>query len=62
MAAMHEELSRITALLEDVSEESVGRKIVYFGLLNGQNVALGFSGWLKIVSATTTTTTMLIER
>jgi len=24
MAAMHEELSRITALLEDVSEESVG--------------------------------------
>ena len=41
MAAMHEELNRIVALLENVSDESVGQKLVYKGTLNQQNVEIG---------------------
>lgn len=60
MAAMHEELHRIVALLENVSEESVGRKTAYTGTLNKQNVVVVFSGWGKVAAATTST--MLVER
>ncbi len=60
MAAMREELNRIVAMLEDVVEESAGRKPVYIGKLNNQKVAVVFSGWGKVAAATTST--MLIER
>lgn len=60
MAAMYEELNRIVALLENVSEESAGKKTVYSGLLNNQSVVVVFSGWGKVAAATTTA--MLIER
>ncbi len=60
MAAMHEELNRIVALLENVSEEKVARKKVYSGYLNNQKVVVVFSGWGKVAAATTST--MLIER
>ena len=60
MAAMHEELSRIVALLENVSEELAGKKTVYSGTLNKQKVVVVFSGWGKVAAATTST--MLIER
>ena len=60
MAAMHEELNRIVAMLENVTEESVGRKKVYLGTLNNKKVVAVFSGWGKVASASTTT--MLIER
>jgi adenosylhomocysteine nucleosidase len=60
MAAMHEELNRIVALLENVSEDAVGQKRVYKGMLNQQNVVVVFSGWGKVAAATTST--MLVER
>ena len=60
MAAMHEELNRIVALLDNVSEDSVGRKSIYKGTLNQQNVVVVFSGWGKVAAAATST--MLIER
>ncbi len=60
MAAMHEELKRIVAMLEEVSKEKVGHKQVYLGKLNQQKVVVVFSGWGKVASASTTT--MLIER
>ncbi len=60
MAAMHEELNRIVAMMVDVSEEKVGRKVVYLGKLNNQKLAVVFSGWGKVAAATTST--MLIER
>jgi len=60
MAAMHEELNRIVALLKDVHKESVGRKQVYSGTLNNKKVVVVFSGWGKVAAASTTT--MLIER
>ena len=60
MAAMHEELNRIVALLDNVSKDSVGQKRVYKGTLNQQNVVVVFSGWGKVAAATTST--MLIER
>lgn len=60
MAAMHEELNRIVAMLSDVSEEKVGRKTVYLGNLNNKKVVAVFSGWGKVAAATTST--MLIER
>lgn len=60
MAAMHEELKRIVAMLKEVTEEKVGQKTVYLGLLNQQQVVVVFSGWGKVASASTTT--MLVER
>lgn len=57
---MHEELKRIVTMLEDVSEEKVGHKTVYLGLLNHIQVVVVFSGWGKVASASTTT--MLVER
>ena len=60
MAAMHEELKRIVTMLEDVTEEKVGHKTVYLGLLNQKRVVVVFSGWGKVASASTTT--MLVER
>ncbi len=60
MAAMHEELNRIIAMLENVSEDIVGQKCVYKGTLNQKNVVVVFSGWGKVAAATTST--MLIER
>ena len=60
MAAMHEELKRIVTMLEDVTEEKVGHKTVYCGLLNQMPVVVVFSGWGKVASASTTT--MLVER
>lgn len=60
MAAMHEELKRIATMLEDVTEEKVGHKTVYLGLLNQKRVVVVFSGWGKVASASTTT--MLVER
>jgi len=60
MAAMHEELNRIVAMLENITQESVGRKQVYLGTLNNKKVIVVFSGWGKVASASTTT--MLIER
>lgn len=60
MAAMHEELNRIVAILSDVKEEKVGHKLVILGKLNNKNVVVVFSGWGKVASASTTT--MLIER
>lgn len=60
MAAMHEELKRIVIMLEDVTEEKVGHKTVYLGLLNQKRVVVVFSGWGKVASASTTT--MLVER
>ncbi|MCL4164976.1 UNVERIFIED_CONTAM: hypothetical protein GTU68_010468, partial [Idotea baltica] len=60
MAAMHEELKRIVTMLENVSKEQVGHKIVYLGLLNQKQVVVVFSGWGKVASASTTT--MLVER
>ena len=60
MAAMHEELNRIVAMLSDVSEVEVGRKLVYLGKLNNKNVVVVFSGWGKVAAAATST--MLIER
>ena len=60
MAAMHEELKRIVTMLEDVTEEKVGHKTVYIGLLNQKQVVVVFSGWGKVASASTTT--MLVER
>ena len=60
MAAMHEELNRIVAMLENVSEDIVGQKRVYKGTLNQKNVVVVFSGWGKVAAATTST--MLIER
>lgn len=60
MAAMHEELNRIVAMLSDVSKEKVGRKVVTLGKLNNEEVAVVFSGWGKVAAATTST--MLIER
>ncbi len=60
MAAMHEELNRIVAMLSDVSEEKVGHKLVTLGKLNNKNVVVVFSGWGKVAAATTST--MLIER
>ncbi len=60
MAAMHEELNRIVALLDNVSQDSVGKKRVYKGALNQKNVVVVFSGWGKVAAATTST--MLIER
>ena len=60
MAAMHEELNRIVAMLSDAKEEKVGHKRVYLGRLNNKNVAVIFSGWGKVAAATTST--MLIER
>ncbi len=60
MAAMHEELNRIVAMLSDVSEEKVGHKVVYLGSLNNKKVVVVFSGWGKVAAATTST--MLIER
>ena len=60
MAAMHEELNRIVAMLSDVSEEKVGRKRVYLGKLNNKKVIVVFSGWGKVAAATTST--MLVER
>ena len=60
MAAMHEELNRIIAMLSDVSEEKVGHKLVYLGKLNNKKVVVVFSGWGKVAAAGTST--MLIER
>ncbi len=60
MAAMHEELRHIVALLENVREESVGHKQVYLGTLNQKKVVVVFSGWGKVAAAMTST--MLIER
>ncbi|HHH50184.1 MAG TPA: 5'-methylthioadenosine/adenosylhomocysteine nucleosidase [Saprospiraceae bacterium] len=60
MGAMHEELDRIVSMIESVSEEKVGNKTVYLGLLNDQKVVVVFSGWGKVAAATTST--MLIER
>ncbi len=60
MAAMHEELNRIVAMLSDVSEEKVGHKLVTLGKLNNKKVVVVFSGWGKVAAATTST--MLIER
>jgi len=60
MAAMHEELNRIVALLENVSEQTAGKKVIYSGTLNSQKVVVVFSGWGKVAAATTST--MLIER
>ena len=60
MAAMHEELKRIVTMLEEVTEEKVGHKTVYLGLLNKKKVVVVFSGWGKVASASTTT--MLVER
>ncbi len=60
MAAMHEELNRIVAMLVDVKEEKVGRKLVTLGKLNDKKVVVVFSGWGKVAAATTST--MLIER
>ncbi|HIP93824.1 MAG TPA: 5'-methylthioadenosine/adenosylhomocysteine nucleosidase [Leucothrix sp.] len=60
MAAMHEELNHIVAMLENITEESVGHKTVYLGTLNNKKVTVVFSGWGKVASASTTT--MLIER
>lgn len=60
MAAMHEELNRIVAMLSDVTEEKVARKLVYIGKLNNKKVSVVFSGWGKVAAATTST--MLIER
>jgi len=60
MAAMHEELNRIVVMLENITQESVGRKQVYLGTLNNKKVIVVFSGWGKVASASTTT--MLIER
>lgn len=57
---MHDELKRIVTMLEDVTEEKIGHKTVYLGLLNQQQVIVVFSGWGKVASASTTT--MLIER
>ena len=60
MAAMHEELKRIVALLEDTTQEKVGKKQVYQGKLNNKKVVVVFSGWGKVAAASTST--MLIER
>ena len=60
MAAMHEELNRIVAMLSDVTEEKVGRKRVTLGNLNNKKVVVVFSGWGKVAAASTST--MLIER
>ena len=60
MAAMHEVLSRIVAMLENVSEDTVGQKRVYSGKLNNKKAVVVFSGWGKVAAATTST--MLIER
>jgi len=60
MAAMHEELNRIVAMLSDVSEENIGHKLVTLGTLNNKKVVVVFSGWGKVAAATTST--MLIER
>jgi len=60
MAAMHEELNRIVAMLSDVSEEKAGHKLVTLGMLNNKKVVVVFSGWGKVAAATTST--MLIER
>ena len=60
MAAMHEELNRIVAMLSDISEEKVGHKLVYLGKLNNKKVVVVFSGWGKVAAASTST--MLIER
>jgi len=60
MAAMDEELHRIVALLENLKEETVGKKTVYRGVLNQQEVVVVFSGWGKVASSSTAT--MLIER
>ena len=60
MAAMHEELNRIVAMLSDVSEEKVGHKLVTLGKLNNKKVVVVFSGWGKVAAASTST--MLIER
>ena len=57
---MHEELNRIVAMLENITEELVGRKKVYLGTLNNKKVVVVFSGWGKVASASTST--MLIER
>ena len=60
MAAMHEELNRIVAMLSDVKEEKVGHKLVTLGRFNNKKVVVVFSGWGKVASASTST--MLIER
>jgi adenosylhomocysteine nucleosidase len=60
MAAMHEELNRIVAMLSDVTEEKVGHKLVTLGKLNNKKVVVVFSGWGKVAAASTST--MLIER
>ena len=60
MAAMDEELHRIVAMLSNKSVEQVGRKTVTTGNLNNHQVAVVFSGWGKVASASTAT--MLIER
>jgi len=60
MSAMHEELNRIVAMLDNVEEQKVGHKQVYLGTLNQKKVVVVFSGWGKVAAATTST--MLIER
>lgn len=60
MAAMHEELNRIVAMLENVEQQQVARKTIYLGQLNKQSVVVVFSGWGKVAAATTST--LLIER
>jgi adenosylhomocysteine nucleosidase len=60
MGAMFEEITRLKQQMHITSTEKIGKKTIYLGSLQGQQIALVFSGWGKVAAASTAT--LLIER
>lgn len=59
MGAMPEEISGITALIENRKEISIGGRIYHQGTINGREVVVVFSRWGKVASASTAATLIL---
>lgn len=56
MGAMPEEVGAVVDLLQDVTQESYGKREYYCGFHQGQKYVVVFSRWGKVAAATTATT------
>lgn len=59
IGAMPEEISGITAMIENRKEVSIGGRIYHQGIINGRDVVVVFSRWGKVAAASTAATLIL---
>lgn len=62
IGAMNEEVALILSDMKAVSQESIGVRTYYSGLIHDKDVVLTYSGWGKVASASTATILLIRYR